>query len=382
MLSQDERELLQSYVDRSQPGTAYRRRVQIILLADDGLTPEVISAQLNIPVARVRQFVRVFNRERLNLFPSSLISPPRPYSSDEPIAEAARMVVATLVEKALSHEDDLSTEADVFSVHETRKTCRRLRTAFRLFEPYYESGLLNGYRKRLRKVMRRLGRSRDTAVFRIKLEQYLTESPESESASEIEQLSFTAFAEYWKEAQFTADERVKRYLAKGKYAALLRELDGFAHTERMGVLDIAEPMTALQVRYIAPILIFEKLAQVRAFDGYLDGATLKMLHTLRIRSKELRYTLEFFAPVLGPSTAEALSTLKRLLTHLGDLNDARIALELIKEVEGDSLMPAVEVYDREKTTELETLVDTFPTLWAEFRGSNWRRSLADAIAIL
>ena len=67
MLNQEENELLQAYVDSSQPGMAYRRRAQIILLADEGSTAESIASELIIPVGRVRQFIRVFNRERLNL---------------------------------------------------------------------------------------------------------------------------------------------------------------------------------------------------------------------------------------------------------------------------------------------------------------------------
>jgi CHAD domain-containing protein len=382
MLSQDERELLQTFVDRSQPGTAYRRRVQILLLADDGQTPEAIATKLSIPIARVRQFIRVFNRERLNLFPTSLISPIQPYLSDELIAEAGRIVVAALVEKALSHEADLNAETDVFSVHETRKTCRRLRTAFRLYNPYFEPGLLMSYRKRLRKFMRRLGRSRDVAVFRIKLEQFMTEGLEIEGSSEIEERSFTAFDEYWREAHSKADERVRQYLAKGKYRSLLRDLDGFSHSIGMGATDVSEPITPLQVRYIAPTLIYEKLAEVRAFDGYVEGASLKMFHTLRIRLKELRYTLEFFRPILGPSIAVVFPTLKRLLTHLGDLNDAWIALDLIEEVEGETLTPAAELYYRVKKAELETLVEDFPGLWSWFRGPEWRRVLAESIAVL
>ncbi len=382
MLSQDERELLQTFVDRSQPGTAYRRRVQILLLEDDGQTPEAIATRLSIPITRVRQFIRVFDRERLNLFPTSLISPIQPYLSDELIAEAARIVVAALVEKALSHEDDLNAETDVFSIHETRKTCRRLRTAFRLFNPYFEPGLLKSYRKRLRKFMRRLGRSRDVAVFRIRLEQFMTEGLEFESTSEIEERSFTAFDEYWREEHSRADERVRQYLGKGKYRSLVRDLDEFSHSIGMGATDVSEPITPLQVGYIAPTLIYEKLAEVRAFDGYVEDASLKMLHTLRIRLKELRYTLEFFTPILGPSIVEVLPTLKRLLTHLGDLNDARIALGLIEEVEGEILTPAAELYHRVKKAELETLVEDFPGLWSNFSGPEWRRAMAESIAVL
>ena len=382
MLTQEERELLQAYFDNSQPGMAYRRRAQIILLADDGLSAESIASKLIIPVGRVRQFTRVFARERMNLFPASMFSPPQPFSADDHIAEAGRKIMAALLEKVQSHEADLRVQTDVFSVHETRKTCRRLRTAFRIFEPYFERGLLKAHGKRFRKFMRRLGRSRDIAVFLMKFESFRDEVLDVYALSPLQNQSLAEFEHYWREELSKADQKARDYLTKGKHEALIKAFDAFAHTEGEGVLDDNEPETPLKVRYIAPILIFQKAASVRAYDGFIEGASMETLHTLRIQCKEMRYTIEFFLPVLGPTARDALSDLKRVLTHLGDLNDARIALKMMEEVDDPALAPFLELYRQEKSDELEGLISDFPGLWSNINRSAWRLALAEAIAVL
>jgi CHAD domain-containing protein len=382
MLNQEEKGLLQSYIDRSQPGMAYRKRVQIVLLADGGSSAESIAAELNVPVGRVRQFLRVFNRERLKLFPSSMFSPPQPFSPDDPLAEAGRRVMATLVEKAQSHEPDLRLETDVFSVHETRKTCRRLRTAFRFFEPYYEPGVLKVYGKRFGKFMRRLGRSRDIAVFQINFERFQNEVQNAAVLGDRERQSMAAFIQYWIEAQDRADENVRDYMAKGKYQRLIQDFDEFAHSAGMGAISGTEPAIPLRTRYTAPIILYQKAAAVRAYEGFIEGASLAELHALRIQCKELRYSIEFFLPVLGPTAGATLIPLKRILTHLGDLNDARIALDLMAKVDDQALSPFLELYRQKKTDDLEALVSDFSVPWSQLSLPEWRLAFAEAIAVL
>jgi CHAD domain-containing protein len=382
MLNQEEKELLQAYVDGSQPGMAYRRRAQIILLADEGSTAESIASELIIPVGRVRQFIRVFNRERLNLFPASMFTPPQSFSPDGPIAEAGRSVMASLIEKIQSHDADLRQETDIFSVHETRKTCRRLRTSLRLFAPYYESGLLKGYGKGFRKFMRRLARSRDIAVFLMKFENYRDEVLDVYAISDLENQSLAEFEHHWREALAKADERARDYIVNGKYDRIVQEFDNFAHSEGEGVRESWEPSQPVKARYVAPILLYQKAAAVRAYEGYIEDASLERLHALRIQCKELRYTIEFFLPTLGPSAADALSAIKRVLTHLGDLNDARIALEMMDKVEDPALEPFIKLYRQEKAAELDGLVSDFPGLWSHINKPSWRLALAEAIAVL
>ena len=230
--------------------------------------------------------------------------------------------------------------------------------------------------------MRRLSRSRDIAVYLMKFENFRDEVLDVYAISDLENQSLAEFEHYWRKALAEADERARDYVVNGEYDRLVQEFDDFAHSEGEGVRESLEPDQPVKTRFIAPILIYQKAAAVRAYDGYIEDASLERLHALRIQCKELRYTIEFFLPTLGPSAADALSAIKRVLTHLGDLNDARIALEMMDEVDDPAVEPFIKLYRQEKSAELDGLVYDFPGLWTHINKPSWRLALAEAIAVL
>jgi CHAD domain-containing protein len=124
------------------------------------------------------------------------------------------------------------------------------------------------------------------------------------------------------------------------------------------------------------------LANVRAYDEHINGAPLPILHALRIQLKEFRYTLELYTPVLGPTAPATIETIKRLLSHLGDLNDEHIHLKMLAEMEVAELASPVAVYTESKRSELQKLIAEFPDLWTEINDSAWRENLAMAVAAI
>ena len=143
-----------------------------------------------------------------------------------------------------------------------------------------------------------------------------------------------------------------------------------------------QEITPYKTGHLVPVLVYERLANVRAYDNHIKGASLPILHALRIQLKEFRYTLELYTPVLGPTAAATIETIKRLLTHLGDLNDERIHLKLLAEMEVPELAIPVAVYTEAKRSELQRLLADFPELWAEINHPIWRENLAMAVAAI
>lgn len=70
------------------------------------------------------------------------------------------------------------------------------------------------------------------------------------------------------------------------------------------------------------------LADASVLEHAGDPTRSEELHDLRIVAKQLRYTLELFAPVLPPSTADLVSELKSLQDDLGILHDRDVIVEL------------------------------------------------------
>ncbi|MGD8584436.1 MAG: CHAD domain-containing protein [Chloroflexota bacterium] len=380
MLAAEERAQLLNFVNQSPPGTPYLRRAKIILLDDDGATQEDIAAEVQVPITRVRQMLRAYKREGARLFPDfvwTFVS----FRADDPITDVARHIIADLAAGLGQYEAALATETDMTAVHESRKTTRKMRTALHLFEPFFQDRVLQLYRKRARKFMRRLSLSRDTAVLLLRLDAFILESYESDRLSEQDRLALIELADYWRGRQFEADEQVRRFLADGKYQRLLADLGAFGRGDTGQAVQDEDDL-ASKAAYIAPVLIYQKLGHVRAMGDRLEDLRPERLHALRITCKELRYTLEFFEGLLGPGASECLETVKRLLIHLGDVNDARVHLRMLDQVDEPDLADAIGLYRGVIADQLQQLRESFPSLWAEFDRPDWRQRLASAVAVL
>jgi CHAD domain-containing protein len=378
MLTATEHNLLQTFVANSRPGAPYVRRAHLLLLVDDGVDPERAAAQVAVSVTQARNLLRAFKRQRLELFPETLFRSAPLFPADAPIAEAARAIMAGQFHQVLEKETLVRETASVTAVHEMRKAIRALSTALKLFGPFFAPGVLAAYRRPLRKIMRRLGRSRDRAVFLEQLNHFIEET----APAEREAVGLRALAGYWEKEKAVADQEVVHYLGQSQPRLFLDELGNFLCNEGEGVAAQPEAWAPVKARHLAPRLIYERLAAVRAFDEYLKQVSSREMHRLRIRMKELRYTLQFFEPIMGATVVDAITTVKQLQQHLGSLNDGRIALQLMDEMDTEETAAAVQQYRAVQTENVARLMDDFRPLWQAFDSFAWRQKLALSIAML
>lgn len=291
-------------------------------------------------------------------------------TADEHVAEAGRFIMSQQLTRIMVHEEGVRSNAEINAVHEMRKSIRRTFTSFKLFRPYFEPGTLKRYQSGLRRVMRRLGYSRDLAVFRMKLDAY----------NELADQPLDELSAYWETRQKEADGIIIRYLAKPKQHALFAKYRVFAETPGKGVPKITNPWTPVKICHYIPILIYQRVASVRAFDDKVQSASVDQLHRLRIQFKELRYTLQFFAPLLGEEIQSVYLSLKQSQEILGDLNDTSVALRFLGDVVG--LEKSVALYRAYQQSEQERLIHSFLPVWQQFDQPQWHRDLAEAIATL
>jgi CHAD domain-containing protein len=315
----------------------------------------------NIKFTRVRFYALRYNDGMELLSPNMLA------------AELGRQMLAAQLTIMQTYWPVLQEEPTVTAVHETRKAVRRTYTAVRLFRPYFEPGLLDGYRRRLRKLMKRLAPCRDTAVFLDKLQLFAAESD-----IEMDELIV-----YWQGQLTAVDASLQQFVGRKKWAKFWPVYTEFTGTVGRGVLP--QPVFApVKAGHLIPGLLYERVAGVRAFDAYgrssLTAADIHQMHQIRIQCKELRYAFEFFSPLLGPEIEPAIAVLELLQDNLGALNDARVSLEMLEHVVG--METAVARYGQEKLAEIDQLLTEFPPLWEALNGAEWRRNLALALAIL
>jgi len=386
MLTLDDRAILQHFVARSAPGDAYLRRARILLLADEGMPPERIAAEVGVPVVQTRNFVRAFQKQGMVVFPVDLFKPPAPFGPEEPLSSAARQIAQRQLEQISFWLPQVLAAADAaadaasgaVAVHELRKTIRQLRTAIRLFAPYDDTKRLVSCRRKLRRLMICLADSRDLTVFTAGLAAF----SEEDGLSSQERVAAGELLGYWQERLATVNVTMCQQASHRRWQKLLDEIAAWAAAvDQRPSQDGA--VVAYRTRHLLPALVYHQVAAVRAFDELLPTAPLATWHGLRIQLKRLRYLLEFFEPLLAASATELLKQLKEMLELLGALNDARVGLALLADLPAD--VPgaaAVPLYQAALEARVEQYKLEFDPYWRAVNQIAWRQKLAMALVVL
>ena len=240
---------------------------------------------------------------------------------------------------------------------------------------------------------------RDLDVFMLKTQAYIESLPE-EARSGLDPL-----VEAWKTERERAREELLAYLDCDRYERFKEKFEAFLRTPGAGVGRTTGPdgePAPTRVGDVLPGVLFDRLALVKAYDGPISrpDAPLSVFHQLRITSKGLRYTLEFFHEVLGGDSKPLIDRMKQVQDHLGDLQDAVVTCDVLLGFLGSGTWgpprmerkgaraffpvnaPGVATYLAVKQNEIERLTHTFGPLWELVRGAEFSRPLAKLVASL
>lgn len=309
---------------------------------------------------------------------------------DDPMAEAGRKVWRYQFAALLKNEEGTRLGEDIEALHDMRVATRRMRAGFEIFGPAFEPEAIKPHLRGLRGAGRALGRVRDLDVFMEKAQHYLDGLPEADRNG------LDPLLAGWQAERETARAEMLAHLDSRAYHAFKWHFNTFVTTPGLGALPASlDHPTPQRVREVAPILIYTRLAAVRAYDQVLHNAAIEQLHALRIEFKKLRYAVEFFREVLGPEASAVINDLKKMQDHLGDLNDADVAAHILGEfLEGweprQTGLPvgerhsgeAIVTYLAYQHAERHRLMAGFPEAWAYFNRPEFRQNLALAVAAL
>ena len=321
-------------------------------------------------------------------FPAPLPEPGLQHG--DTLAEAGRKTLLYHFAEMLRHEEGTRLGEDIEELHDMRVATRRMRAAFDLFEQAFDPKVIRRHLKGLRATGRALGAVRDMDVFIEKADIYMQDlSPEGRQGLEV-------LVEAWEAQRETAREAMLVHLDSPDYAAFKDKFNKFVQTPGKGIRLLSDtcPVPPM-ARDAAPVLIYSRFSAVRAYEQLLETATLEQLHALRIEFKKLRYAVEFFREILGKEAKSVITVLKTMQDHLGDLNDAQVATQLLSDFlarmefshldlplsERRNPEPVV-VYLAAKHAERHRLMRTFPAAWQVFNQPEFRQNLALAVAAL
>ncbi|MFL7791352.1 MAG: CHAD domain-containing protein [Anaerolineae bacterium] len=401
----------------------YGRRARAALALDEGLTPPEASARAGLSERRVRYWLAAFRKDRMNVFPVRVLTETQPESpqprpakktpkqkalkppekpgleANDTMAKAARKTFYFHFLRMLYHEAGTRLGEDIEELHDMRVATRRMRAAFQVFSDYLDMDKMRVFLKGLKRTGRTLGAVRDLDVFWEKTQHYLDTLP-PERQNDLEPLRVV-----WEAERERDRTKMVAYLDSARYIQFKERFGKFLQTPGAGELppfsETGEPIPN-RLRHVVPVLVYQRLAAVRAYDEWVNGADvpLERLHQLRIAAKGLRYTLEYFQEILGPNAKDAIKEIKGLQDHLGDLQDAVVASNLLRDFmtwgtwghtqtkEGVTLpsepivAPGVAAYLAARQVELQQLVGTFPQAWERIQSADFGQLVAAALSPL
>lgn len=312
------------------------------------------------------------------------------------MAAAANKILLFHLERMIESEEGTRLGREIEELHDMRVATRRMRAALRLLDPFLDAESMRPFLKALRRTGRTLGAVRDLDVFREKSDHYLQGLPDGRLA-DLDPLLCA-----WAEEHALRRTEMIDYLDERAYGAFKERFARFLDEPGAGALKVVldtGQVRPYRVADVLPYLLYEHAAEVWAYDEHTKGSVVPLVrfHNLRAAAKGLRYAFEFFQEVLGPGAKDLINSVKRLQDHLGDLQDAVVTCNVLRDYltwgtwgppnagkvfMPDSVVvaPGVAAYMAARQSELQRLVNTFPDVWVDVSGPDFRRRLAAVVA--
>jgi CHAD domain-containing protein len=198
------------------------------------------------------------------------------------------------------------------AVHDLRVAVRRFRQVLKILKPWLpheESRLL---RRELKELMGRAGDVRDFDIS-LHLLRSLQVPKNRRVVSELHEARVTSAN--------ALHECLRDFHLRDTSAAWRRALKLEKARDATAALDAA--------RHILPRILKDHLRRGR--HATRANTPEKELHRFRIATKEIRYTVDLFAPLYGEAIGEVTEKLKKLQTHLGSIHDCVVTRDLVED---------------------------------------------------
>jgi CHAD domain-containing protein len=224
--------------------------------------------------------------------------------------------------KRLEREARATARGQEEGIHDARVSSRRLREALKIFGDCFSAKRVRRWRRKCRRLGRRLGPARDAQVQKFWLEQALARTSNAPHRAAIGRL----IRQVEKDFQ-AAMPHVLQAVEKLQADDLVEEMRQAA---RRLLKKDRKPASAA-VRRRARREVLSRLADLLAAAVSLeDEADVPGHHQMRIRAKRLRYALEMFRPAYGRPLDAIIARAKKLQTLLGDLHDGDVWVGLLR----------------------------------------------------
>ncbi len=271
----------------------------------------------------------------------------------------------TIIGACLRHADANQAavlEGQIEGVHQMRVAFRRLRSGLKLFRPLIPREASAALVEEIRWLNNVLGPARDWDVF---LEEGMppvfAHFPRKRGL-----LLFRAKAEAIRQNHYRA---LREALHEPRYRSLIQTCaDWLKHRVwRQNIDDEQREQLGQPVLdFATPLLEYDHRRVVKRGDTFAELCA-EDRHALRIRIKELRYALDFFASLYAtPMVKTYLNALARLQDGLGIMNDIAVTERLLDEAQISTVSAARQVIEGWYGCRLDVHERQFSEIWPRF----------------
>ncbi|HEY5458697.1 MAG TPA: CHAD domain-containing protein [Sphingomicrobium sp.] len=258
---------------------------------------------------------------------------------------------ATTVQECVRHfrfnQPLIIAERDPEALHQARVALRRLRTAFALFRPVIHRGSLTELKSELRHFLRPFGTARNLDVF-------LASHGEDLGWSDRRKLDTARSESYRQVVEALKSQRTREMM-----------VDLVAWTVSG---DWQKAGAGCPIGKFAARRLDRAWKKVRAGGSHLHDLEEKQLHRLRIDIKELRYSVEFLAPLYRTKkVGKFAASLEAMQECLGLIHDDMVSRQIMAD---HDLAPAKPFDVATCSPQLKELGKRFRRL--KKRGPYWR----------
>ncbi len=230
------------------------------------------------------------------------------------VSQVVGSAIASSVVQLLRHDVMMRSDTDDEGVHQARVASRRLRSDLRTFRAMLDPEWAVPLREELRWLGTVLGETRDADILLARLQGRIEMIPATEGPGVAQVIE--ALQQRRKEAHTALIGSI----SSERYVALLELLVQAARRP------IVIPDTDVPVRGIVPDLLEGPWRHLRgaAKEAGKRPGDLE-LHTVRIRTKRVRYAADAVAPIVGKPARRFADAAAELQAILGEHNDAVVA---------------------------------------------------------
>lgn len=234
----------------------------------------------------------------------------------QPFSEGLRYQLRNQFRRMLHREQEVLLAFDPQTIHRMRVTLRKIRALLDCADDVYDGEMLNQFRRGFRRMARFHGVVRDCDAF-------------YDTAQRIFGAAIPAVIQKGiRKTRQKALNALHELLTSAKHQRFLETYATFVCTS-----NFATVTTDTKVISALATSIRQRCNELQQpLSGSFERVAESELHAFRIRGKRLRYILECFPSILIPESQPALLALDALQKHLGLLQDAVVANELLADM--------------------------------------------------